>query len=93
MDFAFGRYGQIYHTKYDIEAYIPAESHQYLGDNILALLQQLGHAPELNNMPVCMPFILSYTIYNFNSKDKHFNYFHRHILKEPWFIMITLDGS
>ncbi|XP_077288076.1 uncharacterized protein LOC143912654 [Arctopsyche grandis] len=63
MDFAFGRYGQIYHTKYDIEAYIPAESHQYLGDNILALLRQLGYAPELNNLPAHSEGVMVYYDY------------------------------
>lgn len=53
MDFAFGRNGYVYHTRYDTESYIPAGSHQHLGDNILALLNSLGYAEEFYNMEVC----------------------------------------
>lgn len=52
LDFAFSRSGHVYHTKYDREIYMPAGSHQHMGDNTLALLQSLGHAKELFDMQV-----------------------------------------
>lgn len=48
-DFAFARNGYRYHTKYDGFDNIPLGSYQHVGDNILALIKNLGHAPEITN--------------------------------------------
>lgn len=46
------RNAYLYHTKYDIEEYIPPGSHQHVGNIILAVIKELGNAPEFDDLEV-----------------------------------------
>lgn len=50
LDFAWSSNGYVYHTKYDNIDQIPLGALQRTGDNILALAQGMGNAPELSDV-------------------------------------------
>jgi hypothetical protein len=56
MDFAYSTNGYVYHTKYDRFDIIPPGTYQHTGDNMLALIKELGNAPEIENIEVCIAY-------------------------------------
>jgi hypothetical protein len=51
LDFAYVQDGWRYHTRYDSIDYIPLESIQHTGNNILALTRRIANSKELANPP------------------------------------------
>lgn len=51
LDFAYTKDGWRYHTRYDSINYIPLESVQHTGNNILELTKKIANSDELENPP------------------------------------------